>query len=107
MSKKFGIIALIISIFGILNCVVAGIISANMEPFNQEGFPDLSIPFVIIGFLIAIIAIIFGIIGIIKDDSAGFAIVGVVIGVATIIIEILMILFLPAINTFLYRLIPN
>ena len=67
MSKTFGIISLIFSIIGI--CCGWIIV------FN-------------IGFVFPAIAVIFGIIGIIKDDSKGMAISGLVIGIASVFIII-------------------
>jgi len=62
MRETFGITALI---FGLMS-IPSGIIAAFVS---------------IIGWLIPPIAIIFGIIGIVKDDSKGMALAGLVLGI--------------------------
>ena len=67
MSNTFGIISLI---FGILS-LCGGWIVGMFIPYTGYIFPA--------------IAIIFGIIGIIKDDSHGMAIAGLVLGIISLI----------------------
>jgi hypothetical protein len=49
------------------------------------------------GFVISAIAIIFGAIGIKKDDSSGMAIAGLVLGIISLVCELILFVFLAAI----------
>lgn len=69
MSNTFGIISLI---FGLLSLCCGWLIGAF-----------ISIPS--IGWIFPIIAVIFGIIGIIRDDSKGMAIAGLILGLISFV----------------------
>lgn len=69
MSNSFGIVSLIFGIIGLCGGWLIGVF--------------LPIPY--IGYLFPGVAIVFGIIGIIKDDSHGMAIAGLVLGIVSLV----------------------
>ncbi|MFX0075418.1 MAG: hypothetical protein ACFE96_08250 [Candidatus Hermodarchaeota archaeon] len=86
MSKVFGILSFV---FGILGICVGWILWIILKDWG--------------GFLLPSFAIIFGIIGIIKDDSKGLGIAGLILGIIGLIIEIIIFLFFIP---FIYSLFP-
>ncbi len=83
MGKVFGIIALICGILGFIGWLLFGLLPFNL-PFS--------------GLYLPVAAIVFGIIGIIVDDSKGMAIAGLILGCIGIIF---ILLILPLIIVFL------
>jgi hypothetical protein len=98
MGRAFGIVSLI---FGIISIPL----SAAMAAMSIWAFIVPSIvPFVsLIGWIFPGIAIIFGLIGIIADDSKGMAIAGFILGIISLIIGFLL---SSLIATFFASLIP-
>ncbi len=76
MGKVFGILALVFGLIGLLG----GWLLVLFLPFGQYYLP--------------VAAIVFGIIGIITDDSKGMAIAGLVLGVIGIIFVLFVLPFL-------------
>ena len=85
MSNTNGIIALI---FGIVGCCFGGFL-----PFG-------------LGFLFPFVAIIFGAIGIKKDDSNGMAIAGLILGIISLICVALVFFLLGALLMAMFGFIP-
>ena len=89
MGRAFGIVAMI---FGSISIPLCGAIAAmsSISSFYSLllGMPDILALFSIIGWLIPAIAVIFGIIGIIKDDTKGLAIAGLILGAIALILGI-------------------
>jgi len=83
MGKVFGILALIFGILGFIGWLLFGLLPFNL-PFS--------------GFYLPVAAIVFGIIGIIVDDSKGMAIAGLILGIIGIIF---ILVILPLIIVFL------
>ena len=75
MGKVFGIIALLCGILGLVGWLLFGLIGLNL-PFQEFYLPGA--------------AILFGIIGLIADDSKGMAIAGLILGVLGIVIIFLL-----------------
>ena len=90
MGRAFGIVAMI---FGSISIPICGAIAAmsSLSSFYSLllGMPDILTLFSIIGWLIPAIAVIFGIIGIIKDDTKGLAIAGLILGAIALILGLL------------------
>ncbi|MBY9003156.1 MAG: hypothetical protein KGD73_04230 [Candidatus Lokiarchaeota archaeon] len=87
MSNTNGIIALI---FGIIGCCCAWIIPIPFVPF-----------------LFPIVAIVFGAIGIKKDDSSGMAIAGLVLGIIDVVcIALILVVFAALLAAILGGVIP-
>jgi hypothetical protein len=81
MGRTFGIVAMIFGSISIPLCVAITALSSISSFYSLLlGMPDILVLFSIIGWLIPAIAIIFGIVGIIKDDTKGLAIAGLILG---------------------------
>ena len=90
MGSAFGIVAMIFGLISIPLCVAITAISSMSSIYSSLlGMPDILALFSIIGWLIPAIAIIFGIIGIIKDDTKGLAIAGLILGAIALILGLL------------------
>ncbi len=90
MGRAFGIVAMIFGSISIPICVAIGAISSIINFYSLLlGMPDILALFFIIGCLIPAIAIIFGIIGIIKDDTKGLAIAGLILGAIALILGLI------------------
>jgi hypothetical protein len=90
MGREFGIVAIIFGLISIPLCVAMAATGSITHFYNLLlGTPDISALFSIIGWLIPAIAIIFGIIGIIKDDYKGLAIAGLTLGILALIFGLL------------------
>jgi hypothetical protein len=91
MGRNFGIVAMI---FGSISIPLCGAFAAlgSLSSFYSTilGGPDVFIGFSIIGWAIPAIAIIFGILGIIKDDPKGLSIAGLILGSIAIIVGLLL-----------------
>ena len=98
MGKAYGIVALITGIFGLAISATAALLDL-WSFFLPNILPIISI----MGWVLPIVAIIFGILGIIMDDSKGMAITGFIFGIIGLIVRFL-ISYLFA--TFLASLIP-
>ena len=87
MKCKFGIIALV---FGLISIPISGSMASLISVSNLwlELF-DAMVLASIIGWVVPFIAIIFGMAGIIKDDSKGMATAGLILGVIGLLIGIL------------------
>jgi len=90
MGRAFGIVAMI---FGSISIPLCGAIVAmsSMSSFYSLllGISDILALFSVIGWLIPAIAIIFGIIGIIKDEAKGLAIAGLILGAIALILGLI------------------
>jgi hypothetical protein len=87
MGRAFGIVAMI---FGSISIPLCGAIAAMSSFYSLLlGMPDILALFSIIGWLIPAIAVIFGITGIIKDDTKGLAIAGLILGAIALILGLL------------------
>ena len=90
MGRAFGVVAMI---FGSISIPLCGAITAmsSMSSFYSLllGIPDILALFSLIGWLIPAIAIIFGIIGIIKDEAKGLAIAGLILGAIALILGLI------------------
>lgn len=104
MGKGFGTVALI---FGSFCIPVSGAMAALGSMGSLLIFwaipPALTALISVIGWLIPTIAIIFGIIGIVRDDSKGRAITGFILGVVGLVVGIVIRLL---IENFFATLIP-
>ena len=90
MGRAFGIVAMIFGSISIPLCVAIAALSSISSFYSLLlGMPDILALFSILGWLIPTIAIIFGIIGIIKDDSKGLAIAGLILGVIALILGLI------------------
>jgi len=78
MGKVFGILALVFGLLGLLG----GWLLVIWLPFGNYYLPAA--------------AIVFGIIGIIVDDSKGMAIAGLILGVIGLIVGFIIVMFLLA-----------
>ena len=91
MARNFGIVAII---FGSISIPLCGSFAAlgSLSSFYSIflGGPDILIGFSIIGWVIPAIAIIFGIIGIIKDDPKGLSIAGLILGFLAIVLGLVL-----------------
>jgi len=83
MGKVFGILALLFGILGFVGWLLFGLIPISL-PFSEFYFPGA--------------AILFGIIGLIADDSKGMAIAGLILGIVGIIF---IMIILPILIVFL------
>ena len=91
MGRNYGIVAMIFGSISIPLCggfAALGSISSFYSTFL--GSPDIFIGFSIIGWVIPAIAIIFGIIGIIKDDPKGLSIAGLILGSIALVLGLLL-----------------
>ena len=86
MGKVFGVLALIFGLLGFVGWLLFGFIPIDL-PYSAFYFPGA--------------AILFGIIGLIADESKGMAIVGLILG----IIGIVFILFILPMLAFLFIMI--
>ncbi len=75
MGKVFGILALLCGIFGLFGWLLFALIPIVL-PYS--------------GFYLPGAAVVFGIIGIISDDSKGMAIAGLILGIIGIIIVVVL-----------------
>ena len=73
MGKALGIVGLVLGAIGIVLAILLGMVVYR-----------LTLIFLIPTFVIAAIAIVFGIIGMVKDDSKGIKIAGVVLGAISV-----------------------
>ena len=90
MGRAFGIVAMIFGSISIPLCVAITALSSISSIYSLlMGMPDILALFSLIGWLIPAIAIIFGIIGIIKDDTKGLAIAGLILGVIALILGLI------------------
>jgi hypothetical protein len=90
MGRAFGTVAMIFGSISIPLCVAITALSSISSFYSLLlGMPDILALFSILGWLIPTIAIIFGIIGIIKDDSKGLAIAGLILGVIALILGLI------------------
>jgi len=104
MGRAFGIVAMIFGSISIPLCVAIVVISTISSIYSLLlGILNISALFSIIGWLIPAIAVIFGIIGIIKDDTKGLAIAGLILGAIALTLG-LIISFMLA--TLFSRLMP-
>jgi hypothetical protein len=91
MGRNFGIVAMI---FGSISIPLCGSFAAlgSLSSFYSIflGGSDILIGFSVIGWVIPAIAIIFGIIGIIKDDVKGLSIAGLILGSLAIILGLML-----------------
>ena len=85
MGKVFGILSLLFGIFGLFGWLLFAMLPIVL-PFS--------------GFYLPGAAVVFGIIGIVSDDSKGMAIAGLILGIIGIIIVVL----LPFLLVFLFFL---
>ena len=87
MRNTFGIVALV---FGLISIPISGAM-AIIVSMGDLGFLtfDIIILAFVIGWLVPFTAIIFGIIGIVKDESKGMAIAGLILGIVSLLIGIL------------------
>ncbi len=81
-QKTNGILALSFGIMGIS-------LSFLIMILRSFGYSNIIIPFNVVVILSGIIAVIFGIIGIVKDDSKGMAITGLIFGIASFILVLI------------------
>lgn len=87
MRNTFGIVSLILGLISIpITGVMAALISVNNLWLELFGAMVLAS---VIGWLVPFIAIIFGIVGFIKDESKGMAIAGLILGIVSLLIGIL------------------
>jgi hypothetical protein len=88
MGRAFGIVALI---FGIISIPVGGIISPLAQFLASLGGlfgnPQFGIIISILGWVCIVVAILFGIIGIIVEESKGMGIAGLVLGIVSLILR--------------------
>ena len=90
MGRAFGTVAIIFGAISIPLCVAIAALSSISSFYSLLlGGPDILTLFSIIGWLIPAIAIIFGIIGIIIDDTKGLAIAGLILGAIALIFGLL------------------
>lgn len=80
MENKFGIVALVFGLIGILIGGVMGFLFISGLLITNIMILALIFGLLAISILLSI-AIIFGIIGIVKDKSKGIAIIGLVLGI--------------------------
>jgi len=85
MGKVFGILSLLCGIFGLFGWLI---------------FAMLPISLPLSGFYLPGLAVIFGIVGIVTEDSKGMAIAGLILGIIGIIIVVV----LPLLLVFLFFL---
>ncbi len=91
MGKSFGIVAMIFGSISIPICAAMVVLSTISNFYSSLlGIPNLLALLSIIGWLIPAIAIIFGIIGIIKDDSKGLAMAGLILGAIALILGLIL-----------------
>jgi len=76
LGKTFGVISTLLGFVGLVMLILH--LFVFIIPFGL---------FVIWAF--AVVAIVFGIIGMIKDDSKGFGVLGLILGILTIVLWIL------------------
>lgn len=104
MGRAFGIVAMIFGSISIPLCVAIAALSSISSFYSLLlGIPDILALFSIIGWLIPAIAIIFGISGIIKDDTKGLATAGLILGAIALILGLLIRLMIA---TFFSGLMP-
>ena len=90
MGRAFGIVAMIFGSISIPLCVAIAALSSISSFYSLLlGMPDILALFSMLAWLIPAIAIIFGIIGIIKDDTKGLAIAGLILGVIALILGLI------------------
>ena len=91
MGRNFGIVAMI---FGSISLPVCGGFAAlgSLSSFYSTflGSHDIFMGFSIIGWVIPAIAVIFGIVGVIKDDRKGLSITGLILGSLAILLGLLL-----------------
>jgi hypothetical protein len=91
MGKSFGIVAMIFGSISIPICAAMVVLSTISNFYSSLlGIPNLLALLSMIGWLIPAIAIIFGIIGIIKDDSKGLAMAGLILGAIALILGLIL-----------------
>jgi len=90
MGRAFGIVAMIFGLISIPLCVALTAMSSMSSVYSiLLGIPDILALFSIIGWLIPSIAVVFGIIGNIKDEKKGLAIAGLILGAIALILGLL------------------
>ena len=90
MGRAFGIVAMIFGSISIPLCVAIAALSSISSFYSLLlGMPDILALFSMLAWLIPAIAIIFGIIGIIRDDTKGLAIAGLILGVIALILGLI------------------
>ena len=90
MGRSFGITALIFGLISIPFCGAFSALGSLTSLYSQLfGTTDLIGLVLMIGWLIPSIAVIFGIIGIIKDTTKGLAIAGLTLGAIALILGLL------------------
>ncbi|MFW9969016.1 MAG: hypothetical protein ACFFDF_02370 [Candidatus Odinarchaeota archaeon] len=85
MGRTFGIVALIFGIISIPLSIVSAVTGGTLGLF---GMPQIGGLIIVLGWGIIAIAIIFGILGIILDDSKGMAIAGLILGIIGLILRL-------------------
>jgi len=86
MGRAFGIVALI---FGII-CIPLNIVAAvTGGTFGFFGMPQIGALIIVLGWGCIVVAIVFGILGIILDDSKGMGVAGLILGIIGLILRLL------------------